>query len=583
MDPSSAALPVDTRMAESTPDTSTAPSPPPPPIAPSRVDTAETVVLEQAVDGSIGIDDIESEETAELLGADAEDERQRAVNAKRAWTEEEDTQLLDTVDKLGPQRWSLIASHLKGRVGKQCRERWFNHLCPEVKKGEWTAEEDALISEGVKELGTRWSEIVKRLPGRTDNAIKNRFNSNVRRQQRMQRRASAAENEPPAPPKEKKEPAKRKRPPKGAEGSAAGGEGGSAEAAEPSSSGGGGAAGASGAPSEPPKKRRARGPAKGAKRASSNGASLSSLGWAAADDDADSGVSGGVQGEVRRQRKRQRILQLATQLACESDEGAPEKRDALVQLLMRETRQLQETQTIVEGELIIDGELVGVEGDEAIGGGVGGIDGDDGVWGAVHGLKTDELHSGAGAFGDEAIGVAVGLAGKTELERGLDELLSTRDEGPSGAVDMEEEDDDDDEGGASTSTEGGEARLGDVEADGGEGACATPTASAAVGGLGAISAKAALKLDMRLVAGGDVELSGSVLLTTDGVAVTPSGMGLSPANGISGDWMSAFPSDAEGGADRTATAAPAAAAAPAIAAANLSPLHSPSNTALAWL
>eukprot|EP00966_Prymnesium_polylepis_P082641 1913572-Prymnesium_polylepis.1 len=82
---------------------------------------------------------------------------------------------------------------MTGRVGKQCRERWFNHLCPAVKKGEWTEEEDRLIAEGVAELGTRWSEIVKRLPGRTDNAIKNRFNSNQRRQQRMQRRVQAIE------------------------------------------------------------------------------------------------------------------------------------------------------------------------------------------------------------------------------------------------------------------------------------------------------------------------------------------------------------------------------------------------------
>ena len=101
---------------------------------------------------------------------------QKVVNAKRAWTEAEDKQLIETVTKFGAQRWSLIASHMTGRVGKQCRERWFNHLCPNVKKGDWTEEEDRIINEGVAELGTKWSEIVKRLPGRSDNSIKNRFN-----------------------------------------------------------------------------------------------------------------------------------------------------------------------------------------------------------------------------------------------------------------------------------------------------------------------------------------------------------------------------------------------------------------------
>ena len=115
---------------------------------------------------------------------------EKAANAKRPWTEEEDRCLMDAIQRYGPQRWPLIASFVqRGRAGKQCRERWFNHLCPQVKKGEWTEEEDRLIQEGVNELGTKWSEIVKRLPGRTDNAIKNRYNS---QQRRMQRRARAA-------------------------------------------------------------------------------------------------------------------------------------------------------------------------------------------------------------------------------------------------------------------------------------------------------------------------------------------------------------------------------------------------------
>ena len=84
-------------------------------------------------------------------------------------------------------RWSTVASYLPGRAGKQCRERWFNHLCPEVKKGSWTPEEDRIIMESVARYGTRWSKIVKLMPGRTDNAIKNRYNSAMRREKRLQK------------------------------------------------------------------------------------------------------------------------------------------------------------------------------------------------------------------------------------------------------------------------------------------------------------------------------------------------------------------------------------------------------------
>ena len=54
-------------------------------------------------------------------------------------------------------------------------------------KSEWTPEEDRLIMEAVAELGTKWAEISKRLPGRSDNAVKNRFNSAMRKQQRQQK------------------------------------------------------------------------------------------------------------------------------------------------------------------------------------------------------------------------------------------------------------------------------------------------------------------------------------------------------------------------------------------------------------
>ncbi|KAF9898233.1 Transcription factor myb3r-5, partial [Lobosporangium transversale] len=103
---------------------------------------------------------------------------------KGPWTPEEDRQLRALVNELGAEKWVLIASRLGSRTGKQCRERWHNHLDPTIDKSPFTAKEDELIFKLFEQFGSKWAEMSKLMPGRPDNAIKNHFNTSMQRKRR---------------------------------------------------------------------------------------------------------------------------------------------------------------------------------------------------------------------------------------------------------------------------------------------------------------------------------------------------------------------------------------------------------------
>ncbi|RVW93961.1 Transcription factor MYB65 [Vitis vinifera] len=107
------------------------------------------------------------------------------VLKKGPWTSSEDAILVEYVKKHGEGNWNAVQKH-SGlfRCGKSCRLRWANHLRPNLKKGAFTAEEERLIIELHAKMGNKWARMAAHLPGRTDNEIKNYWNTRIKRRQR---------------------------------------------------------------------------------------------------------------------------------------------------------------------------------------------------------------------------------------------------------------------------------------------------------------------------------------------------------------------------------------------------------------
>ncbi|KAK8836222.1 hypothetical protein M9Y10_039854 [Tritrichomonas musculus] len=109
-----------------------------------------------------------------------------ATKSRVPFSVEEDEKIKSLVNQYGTRQWQLVASFMDGRTPKQCRDRYSNYLVPGYFKGEWSNEEDELLTRLFSQFGPKWSIIQKSFPGRSPNSVKNRWKFFLCRQENIE-------------------------------------------------------------------------------------------------------------------------------------------------------------------------------------------------------------------------------------------------------------------------------------------------------------------------------------------------------------------------------------------------------------
>jgi glycerol-3-phosphate cytidylyltransferase-like family protein len=102
------------------------------------------------------------------------------MSKRQLWTPKEDAQVVELVKEFGT-KWAVVASYMNNRTGKQVRDRYTNYLQPNIKTDVWTEDEDQLLINLYFELGKKWSMIANKIPGRTENQVKSRFYTHLKK------------------------------------------------------------------------------------------------------------------------------------------------------------------------------------------------------------------------------------------------------------------------------------------------------------------------------------------------------------------------------------------------------------------